>query len=280
MTVLCAKLWFVVVCQALVFLDGDVKIIHKGWACASQPFTVLAVSKWFFYVLMPRVLWYWSCDFFRLWFLLTGRLIYENENLSAKSCCLKMTNLCISCPTKRLLVAPTWGLPGTLPKSPPSPPRLSISWGSLPSSDLSVFSRGSNSKLILQKNYTEINVLPLIFSCQTLPGFLSTQTKQTGSIEGWRHYKMPKVCCQLRLIQSPGRMPTRQLPCRRLWVECWARTWVPSMMMESFLCLPVWGAFLRSSSLLCFLSSRTDKSMGNGGPGLTEYSATKGRVGD
>jgi len=31
------------------------------------------------------------------------------------------------------MAAPTWGPPGTLPKSPPSPPWLSMSWGSLPS---------------------------------------------------------------------------------------------------------------------------------------------------
>ncbi len=51
------------------------------------------------------------------------------------------------------------------------------------------------------------------------------------------------------------------------------------MTMGSFLCLPAWGTFLRSSSLLCFVSSRTDKCMGNGGPGLMEYSATTGRLG-
>jgi hypothetical protein len=51
------------------------------------------------------------------------------------------------------------------------------------------------------------------------------------------------------------------------------------MTMGSFLCLPARGAFLRSSSLLHFLSSRTDKFTGNGGPGLIEYSATMGRLG-
>ena len=50
------------------------------------------------------------------------------------------------------------------------------------------------------------------------------------------------------------------------------------MTMGSFLCLPARGAFLRSSSLLHFLSSRTDECTGNGGPGLIEYSATTGRL--
>jgi hypothetical protein len=45
------------------------------------------------------------------------------------------------------------------------------------------------------------------------------------------------------------------------------------------LCLPARGAFLRSSSLLHFLSSSTDKCMGNRGPGSMEYSATTGRLG-
>jgi hypothetical protein len=49
-----------------------------------------------------------------------------------------------------------------------------------------------------------------------------------------------------------------------------------------------WGAscvfllgvlFLRSSSLLHFLSSRKDECTGNGGPGSIEYSATTGRLG-
>ncbi len=51
------------------------------------------------------------------------------------------------------------------------------------------------------------------------------------------------------------------------------------MMMGSFLCLPARGAFLRSSSLLHFLSSRTDECTANGGPGSIEYSATTGRLG-
>ena len=51
------------------------------------------------------------------------------------------------------------------------------------------------------------------------------------------------------------------------------------MTIGSFLCLPAWGAFLRSSSLLHFLSSRTDECTGNGGPGSIEYSATMGRLG-
>jgi len=49
--------------------------------------------------------------------------------------------------------------------------------------------------------------------------------------------------------------------------------------MGSFLCLPSREACLRSSSLLCFLSSRTDECMGNGGPGLFEHSPTVGRLG-
>jgi hypothetical protein len=51
------------------------------------------------------------------------------------------------------------------------------------------------------------------------------------------------------------------------------------MTMGSFLCLPARGAFLRSSSLLHFLSSQTDECTGNGGPGSMEYSATTGRLG-
>ncbi len=51
------------------------------------------------------------------------------------------------------------------------------------------------------------------------------------------------------------------------------------MTMRSFLCLPARGAFLRGSSLLRFLSSRTDECTGNGGPGSMEYSATTGRLG-
>ena len=49
--------------------------------------------------------------------------------------------------------------------------------------------------------------------------------------------------------------------------------------MENLVCLPAWGAFLRSSSLLHFLSSRTDECTGNGGPGSMEYSATTGGLG-
>ncbi len=51
------------------------------------------------------------------------------------------------------------------------------------------------------------------------------------------------------------------------------------MTMENLVCLPAWGAFLRSSSLLRFLLLRTDECMGNGGPGLIEHSATTGRLG-
>jgi len=51
------------------------------------------------------------------------------------------------------------------------------------------------------------------------------------------------------------------------------------MTMGSLLCLPAWEACLRSSSLLRFLSSRTDECMGNGGQGLIEHSATTGRLG-
>ena len=49
--------------------------------------------------------------------------------------------------------------------------------------------------------------------------------------------------------------------------------------MGSSLCLPAWEAFLRSSSLLRFLSSRTEECTENGGPGLIEHSATTGRLG-
>ena len=51
------------------------------------------------------------------------------------------------------------------------------------------------------------------------------------------------------------------------------------MTKENLVCLPAWGAFPRSSSLLRFLSSRTDECTGNGGPGLIEHSATTGRLG-
>ena len=44
------------------------------------------------------------------------------------------------------------------------------------------------------------------------------------------------------------------------------------------MCLPARGVFPRSSSLLRFLSSRTDECTGNGGPGLMEYSVTTGRL--
>ena len=51
------------------------------------------------------------------------------------------------------------------------------------------------------------------------------------------------------------------------------------MTMENLVCLPAWGAFPQSSSLLCFLLLRTDKCTGNGGLGLKEYTATTGRLG-
>jgi hypothetical protein len=53
------------------------------------------------------------------------------------------------------------------------------------------------------------------------------------------------------------------------------------MMMGSSSCLPAREAFPKSSSLLCFLSSRsTDECTGNGGQGsLFEHSATTGRLG-
>ncbi len=49
--------------------------------------------------------------------------------------------------------------------------------------------------------------------------------------------------------------------------------------MESFLCLPAQGAFVTSTSLLCFHSSIHDKCTGHGGPGANEYCVTKGRLG-
>ena len=49
--------------------------------------------------------------------------------------------------------------------------------------------------------------------------------------------------------------------------------------MGSILCLPARGAVVIITFLLLFLLSRTDKCMGNGGPGLMEYSATTGRLG-
>jgi len=50
------------------------------------------------------------------------------------------------------------------------------------------------------------------------------------------------------------------------------------MTMGSFLRLPARGAFLRSSSLLHFLSSRTDECTGNGEPGVMGCTATAGRL--
>jgi hypothetical protein len=73
------------------------------------------------------------------------------------------------------------------------------------------------------ENFTwelELSILPLIFSCRTLSGALSNQTKQTGSIKGGRCCQTPKVCCRLRSIRTPGHTPTRQLPRRRLLVKC------------------------------------------------------------
>jgi hypothetical protein len=51
------------------------------------------------------------------------------------------------------------------------------------------------------------------------------------------------------------------------------------MIMENLVCLPARCTSLRSSSLLCFLSLRTDECTGNGGPGLNEYSTTMSRLG-
>ena len=51
------------------------------------------------------------------------------------------------------------------------------------------------------------------------------------------------------------------------------------MTMENLVCLPAQGAFLRSSSLLCFLLLCMDECMGNGGLGLKEYTTTTGRLG-
>jgi hypothetical protein len=50
------------------------------------------------------------------------------------------------------------------------------------------------------------------------------------------------------------------------------------MTMGSFLCLPAWGAVVKSTSLLCFHSLCRDKFMGDRGPGANEYSATTGRI--
>jgi hypothetical protein len=44
-------------------------------------------------------------------------------------------------------------------------------------------------------------------------------------------------------------------------------------------CLPAREDPARSSSLLCFLSSLPDVCTGNGGPGVTECTATAGRLG-
>ena len=49
-------------------------------------------------------------------------------------------------------------------------------------------------------------------------------------------------------------------------------------MMGSFLCLPARGAFVTSTSLLCFHSSFHDKCTGNGGPGANENCATTGKT--
>ena len=49
--------------------------------------------------------------------------------------------------------------------------------------------------------------------------------------------------------------------------------------MGSFLCLPAWGAFVTSTSLLCFHSLCRDECTGNGGLGTNEYCATTGRLG-
>ena len=48
--------------------------------------------------------------------------------------------------------------------------------------------------------------------------------------------------------------------------------------MGSFLCLPAWGAFETSTSLLHFHSLFHDKCTGNGGPGANEYCTTTGRL--
>jgi hypothetical protein len=69
---------------------------------------------------------------------------------------------------------------------PHHPPRLPMSCRSLPSAALSLFSWESISKFML-RNFTrklELSILPLISSCRTLPGVLSNQTEQTGSIKG------------------------------------------------------------------------------------------------
>ena len=48
--------------------------------------------------------------------------------------------------------------------------------------------------------------------------------------------------------------------------------------MGSFLCLPAWGAFEISTSLLRFHLLFHDECMGNGGPGANEYCVTMGRL--
>ena len=50
------------------------------------------------------------------------------------------------------------------------------------------------------------------------------------------------------------------------------------MTMGSFLCLPAWGAFETSTSLLRFHLLFHNECMGNGGPGVNEYCATMGRL--
>jgi hypothetical protein len=49
--------------------------------------------------------------------------------------------------------------------------------------------------------------------------------------------------------------------------------------MESFLCLPAWGAFVTSTSLLRFHLSFHNKCTGNRGPGANKYRVTTGRLG-
>ena len=51
------------------------------------------------------------------------------------------------------------------------------------------------------------------------------------------------------------------------------------MTMESFLCLPAWGAFVTSTSFLHFYLSFHDEYTGNGRPGANEYCVTTGRLG-
>jgi len=49
--------------------------------------------------------------------------------------------------------------------------------------------------------------------------------------------------------------------------------------MESFLRLPARGAFVTSTSLLCFHSKYRYECTGNGGPGAIEYCSTMDRLG-